>query len=190
MKKYFYPVILAIILLILSSCTGNNYLEDDSMTIKPSEFSDETNQILNLIDDEMAFFDYNIDETIKSISVELWMYENNTWQSIGKIYGNTDSNSGRLAIRINDASYDIFEIDENGHTKSSYESTVDFEKSNAITGTRLSNKTKIETDKEITLWTKLGSDDTSMISSSADFRHSECDTGLAVTVMFSDKPVE
>ena len=56
---------------------------------------------------------------------------------------------------------------------------------------RLDNPTEIEANREIPLWVRLGTNKNSMTSITLDdFRESECDTGLAITITFSDKIVE
>lgn len=47
------------------------------------------------------------------------------------------------------------------------------------------------TNKEIPLWVRLSTNKNSMTSiTSGDFRESDCDTGLAITITFSNKEVE
>lgn len=56
---------------------------------------------------------------------------------------------------------------------------------------RLDNPTEIKANKEIPLWVRLGTSKNSMTSITlGDFMESDCDTGLAVTITFSDKEVE
>lgn len=177
---------------LLTACGGSRQERGESMVIKPSEFSEETQEVVKILDDEIAFFDYSVDETIKSMSVDIWIYENGEWVNGGNTLGNLKRRDGRIAVRINDASYDIFDMNEDGHVKMSYKSIVDFQKSQTQTGSRLSNAEKIEAGTEISLWVRLGFDAGKEIRSGGgrDFRKSDCDSGLAVTVTFSAEEVE
>jgi hypothetical protein len=188
MKRIVLGILSLIIIMVLVACNNNN---EDVMIIREREFSEETKKVLSMFEDEIVFFDYKVDESIKSMSIEIWTYENGEWIKEGAVFGNIESNNEQIAIRINDLSYDIFIINENGHTKSSYPIAVDFSNSKMTSNSRLDNPTEIEANREIPLWVRLGTNKNSMTSITLDdFRESECDTGLAITITFSDKIVE
>lgn len=198
-KSVFLRILL--LTMALTACSNkqkeaakNDAAQNEAMTIKPSEFSEETQEVLKIMDDEISFFDYSVDETIKSMRIDIWAYENGKWTEAGYTYGNLKGSTGRIAVRINDATYDIFDIDGSGHVKTSYDSVVDFEKSKTKTMNSLSHPTKIEPGKEISLWAKLGFDTLEAVSPgiAGNFREADCDcdSGLAVTITFSTESVE
>lgn len=76
MKKFILVVLSLMIVILLVACNNNRKMDNDIMVIKESEFSEETQEVLKIIDNEIAFFDYTINETIKSISIDIWTYEN------------------------------------------------------------------------------------------------------------------
>ena len=78
------------------------------MTVKPSEFTEETQNVLQIIDNEIVFFDYQVSDLIRSVSVNIWSCVDGEWVSVGKSYGNLASQEGRLAVRLLDGSWDIF----------------------------------------------------------------------------------
>jgi len=41
------------------------------MIIMPSKFSEETQEVLKIFDDEVVFLDYTIDETVKFLNIPL-----------------------------------------------------------------------------------------------------------------------
>lgn len=187
-------IIIVLLSVLLTAC-GSNQKEaarNKTMIMKPSEFSEETKEILKILDDEISFFDYSVDETIKSIRIDIWAYKDGKWIGAGNTFGNLKESDGRIAVRINDTSYDIFDIDETGYVKSSFESIIDFNKSKTKTSSSLSHPTEIEPGKEISLRVKLGFDTAKAVSTgtAGDFRESDCDSGLAVTVIFSTESVE
>lgn len=190
MKKAILSLIL-VTSIVLSACnnTDDNH---NGMIIMPSKFSEETQEVLKIFDDEVVFLDYTIDETVKSSSINLWFYKNGEWTEGGKTSGNVDSLENQIAIRLKENGYDLFAIDKNGHIKYSYpEIGTDFSNSTAIASTRISSPTQITLNEEIPLWIKLGTDKSGIdIGMSDDFRNSDCNAGVAITVTFSDKEIE
>lgn len=192
MKKIRLFVSFIMILCTLTGCVDKQDTPKD-MFVAPSEFSEETEKVLSIMDEEIMFFDYDLDETVKSMSIDIWEYEDGEWADIGGTYGNIEPNSkGQIALRITDSSYDIFNLKENGHSKSSYPEVTDFKKPIATGGTRLSSPTAIKLNHEIPVWVKIGTDkDTMAINDiSEDFREYYCTAGVAFTVTFSDKDVD
>ena len=66
MKKSLLLKSLFITILLVVTLSGCENKEDKGMYIRPSEFSEETREVLNLFDDEVQFFDIVLDETVKS----------------------------------------------------------------------------------------------------------------------------
>lgn len=159
------------------------------MVIQKSEFSEETQEVLKIIEDEIAFFDYEVDETIKSMAIDIWAYKDGEWIKSGGTYDDISSSKNRIALRRNQNAYDIFEISEAGYTKYTYDDIVDFSECSMQTYFTITNPTSIEMDKEITLWANLGTNK-NFLSSSENFRDSDCTAGVAVTITFSDKSID
>ena len=86
--------------------------------------------------------------------------ENGEWVSVGKCYGNLDTREGQLAVRLMDASWDVFFIEDGSHSKSSYKRTDDWSDAVATSGYRLSTTHEIEPGRAITLWAELGYSET------------------------------
>ena len=61
--RRYASVLTVILVLTLSACAKT---EQKEMYIKPSEFTEETREVLELFDDEVQFFDIVLDETVKS----------------------------------------------------------------------------------------------------------------------------
>ncbi|WP_312047937.1 hypothetical protein, partial [Anaerotignum sp.] len=66
--------LLVFILIILLSSCENTIKSDTTMTIRPSKFSKETQNALKIFDAETLFLDYTINDTVKYISINLWIY--------------------------------------------------------------------------------------------------------------------
>lgn len=188
MKKMLLVSICLFMIVSLIACDNN---KSNTMVIQESEFSKETQEVLKIIDNEIAFFDYKVNETIKSMFIDIWVYEDGKWENLGGTQGNMDTNKGQIALRLNENSYDIFTIDESGHTKYSYKDIIDVSKTSIQFHSRLDKPTSIESDKEIVLWETLGSNKNYMVSKmDEDFREADCDAGVVVTITFSDKNVD
>lgn len=187
MKKMVIPLLLSAAFL-LSACSAGG---EEEMTIEPSTFSEETEQVLEIIDDELVFFDYEVSDLIRSVSVDLWNYENGEWVSVGKCYGNLDTREGQLAVRLMDTSWDVFFIEDGSHSKSSYKRTSDWSDAVATSGYRLSTTHEIQPGRAITLWAELGYSETNaQVAVTDDFRAADCDYGTAATVTFSSDVVD
>lgn len=187
MKKFISALLALAATLALSSCGGS----PTKMEISPASFSQETRDVLTILDDEIAFFDYVVEEPIQSVSYDLWFYEEGQWRSAGKVYGDASPGSHRIAVRVNDSTCDLYEITKSGHTKSSFPNEADFSAATMTGQSRLSNPTPIAAGKEIPLWLRLGTDQNGLsVVLSENFREVDCNAGLAVTVTFSEEAAD
>ena len=146
-----------------------------------------------MFDDEIQFFDISFDETAKSYAVSIWVYRDGEWVEDGTTAGNIDHLTGRIAVRLTETGCDLYTIDENGHVKYSFP-TVDtpFDESTGVGGTRIDREVPIMLNKEIPLWVKIGTTANSMrvLDITDDFRNTECNAGVAVTLTVSDVGVD
>lgn len=190
MKKIFSRSVALAILFALTACSAPEQSSQDTMIVRPSEFSEETQRVLELFDDEIMFFDFIVDETVKSLQVNVWVYENGQWVDKGEISGNISGLRSQAAIQVTENKYNIFTLDENGHVKySSPEVNIGFENTAQKISHKITKPVDITVGKEITLWVKIGNDGNG-ISVSDDFRNSDCTAGIAFTVTFSNKEIQ
>lgn len=191
MKKRIGCMALVLLLVMGLAACGQREIKQ-SMTIQPSEFSEETRKVLTIVEDELVFFDYEVDETIRSKTIDIWQYQDGQWVSTGCAFGNLDSPKGRMAVRINEAGYDIYTINDDGFVRHSYDSQVDFSQVSAQSAKRLGEPTAITAGVEIPLWVQLGYADSKVEVGNAagDFRQADCDEGLAVTITFFEEAAE
>ena len=167
--------------------------KENKMYIKPSEFSKETRNVLELFDDEVQFFDIVLDENIKSETINIWAYRDGAWEKIGKTYGPVEQLERRIAVRLTEKSYELYSIDKTGHVKySSPELDNNFEKCISTISSRIEGETQIIMNEEIPIWMKIGSGSSSIenYNITDDFRTIDCDAGVVVTLTVSDKIVE
>ena len=187
-----YASILAAVLFAfsLAACAEE---EQKKMYIKPSEFTEETCEVLELFNDEVQFFDLVLDETVKSETITVWVYRDGEWQESGKTYGPVEKLERRIAIRLTEDSYELYSIDESGHVKyTSPNLNTTFDESVASISSRIEGETQLILNEETPLWIKIGSESSSMESYNVteDFRTMDCNAGIVVTLTVSDELVE
>ena len=188
MKKIIAVILSVITATSLAACQKEQ-VEPKEMTIKPTEFSEETTAVLNVIGRGVGFFDYYVDETIKSQSIEIWVFENEEWVSSGKMYGDINEFERQVAIKMDDKYQEIFNHTAEGISTLRYNIDMDFSESLGMIDFMLGAPMDITPNEEITLYYKLGYDKTE-IETTDDFRNSGCKRGIAVTVTFSDKIID
>lgn len=182
-KQIFMITALVVLVMTFTACAKTN--TQTAPMIKPTEFSAETKKVLALFEDDTMFFDFTVDDTIKSSTVTIWYYENGEWVNKGNSSGNIDKAGNQIAFRFTDSGYELFTIDESGHIKyTSPNPYTGFEATTQRLSTRLEDKTEIVVGTEIPLWVKLGNN-SGEISIKEDFRTSDCTAGVAVTITFS-----
>ena len=193
MKKSLLLKSLFITILLVVTLSGCENKEDKCMYIRPSEFSEETREVLNLFDDEVQFFDIVLDETVKSETITVWVYKNGIWEESGKTSGPVELLDRQIAIRLTENSYDLYSIDESGHVKYSCpDLDTSFDESMGILGSRVEGETKLILNEETPILMKLGSKSGSMenYNVTEDFRTMDCDAGIVVTLAVSDEVME
>lgn len=179
-----------ILALSLSACAGT---EQKGMYIKPSEFTEETREVLELFDDEVQFFDIVLDETVKSETITVWVYRDGAWEESGKTSGPVDTRERRIAIRLTEDSYELYTMDESGHIKYTCpDLNTTFDESVAIIGSRVEGETQLILNEETPIFLKIGSESSSMESYNVtdDFRTMDCNAGVVITITVSDEIVE
>jgi len=191
MKKMMAFVMLLTCFFLLSGCGGKNLEKNqESMHIKPSEFSEETLDVLELLDDEIQFFDIQLNDTAKSFSISIWQYQDDQWCEIGTSSGQAEFLGNRLAIRLDETTYEIIHIDENGH--SSIKSPAldsKFEETMAKISWKIDQEESLEINKEKVILAKIGTNKNEFSTSiiSTDFKEIECDAGIIITLTIFDK---
>ena len=187
MKRIILPtILLALVILVIRLNSGTG-----SMTLRPSQLSPETEGVLDIVGDEVMFFDYAVNETIKSKKIDIWIYEDGEWRILGNSSGNLESLEGQAAVEIGESSCAVFDIDSTGHTKISFPFPEGFGDWKSWTECRITDPVDFEAEEEIALWTRLGYGESGEKAvSTLDFRGASCSQGIAVTAKFSEEAAE
>lgn len=189
-RRYASVLAAFILLLSLSACAE---MDQNGMYIKPSEFTEETREVLDLFDDEVQFFDIVLDETVKSETITVWVYRDGAWEESGKTSGPIDSLERRIAIRLTENSYELYSMDESGHVKYALpDLNTTFDESMAIIGSRVEGETQLILNEETPIFLMIGSESNSMenYNVTEDFRTMDCNAGVVITLTVSDELVE
>lgn len=189
MKKFICALLAGTLTFALTACTQN---EQTIMSIKPGEFSPETQEVFEWFTDEVELFDISLDETAKSHKLSFWIYRDGEWTEEGNLCEIIDCSTGKIALRLTDSSYDLCFIDENSHAKYDCPTTETTFENSEVTGiTKIDKETPIELNKELPVWVKLGTNANTLdMNINNDFRNIECSEGIAITLTVSDKILE
>lgn len=182
-------LVVMVLVFSLSACEKE---EQKGMYIKPSEFTEETREVLDLFDDEVQFFDIVLNETVKSETITVWVYRDGAWEESGKTTGPVDTMERRIAIRLTENSYALYSMDESGHVKYTSHLNTSFDESMAILGSRVEGETKLVLNEETPILMKIGAETSSMenYNVTEDFRKMDCNAGVVITLTVSDELVE
>ena len=193
MKQRFVTVLCLLSLFALTACGAQENPSVPTPTIRPAVFSEDAQALLELLngkEEALVFFDYTVEAPIQSVSTEVWKYEDGTWNQSGHVFGNIEPGEYRMGFRFTPSGYEIFDISDTGHNAYAYQDSVDFDSCAATFSTQLGDSQEIVCGEEIPLWLKTGSGSGSIDGALEDFRSIDCTTGLAVTVTFSNTPID
>ena len=178
--------------LLLTGCGAKESVGTETvkpMTIRPTVFSEETQRVLDILDDEVMFFTYATDETVQSMALDIWFYEDGEWNNAGAVKGGQESVTQDIVLRIKDTEIDVIQVHEYGQSKYTYPVTQVFSSGEMAVEDRLMTTETIVPGEEIVLYSKVATDD-NVIRSGENFRDMDCTAGMALTVVFSEEPVE
>lgn len=193
MKKRFAALLCLLFLFPLAACGAQEAPSEPTPTIRPAVFSEDAQALLELLngkEEALVFFDYTVEAPIQSVSTEVWKYEDGTWNQSGHVFGNIEPGEYSMGFRFTPSGYEIFDISDTGHNTYTYQDSVDLDGCAATFSTQLGDSQEIVCGEEIPLLLKAGSASGSIAGSLEDFRSIDCSAGLAVTVTFSDTPID
>lgn len=189
MKKLL--LIAAVLLCALPAFTlyRGDEIRDGVYSISSADFSEETTQVLNALGDNIAFYDYRVDSSVKSFSVDIWLCENGVWENSGSVCGNLDGRyTGRIGIRYDAAGCKIIIMDKDGHTSHTSFNGVDFSGVTSTGKMKIGSGESWTLNEETVLLVETGTNESEFRTfSMEEFRESGCEVGVAFTLTFSDQ---
>ncbi len=190
MGKIVGMLVALVLVLTLGSCSTPTRRTEEAMIMKQSEFSEETRSVLEFVDEDLFFFDFIVNDTIKSYTVGAWIYDGGAWKDYGGTSGNIDTPNNRMAIKVTETGYKIKTANDSGFIGYSAEVPYDeFDHTTQQGSYQLTDPTTIAAGTEITLWCKIGNSGNGL-SINHDFRNADCTAGMAFTITFSDEALQ
>lgn len=190
MKKSLSLILMLTCFITLFGCNNQNtQIKQPAMIIKPSEFSQETLDVLKLFDDEIQFFDIQLDDTAKSFVISIWQYQDEQWSEIGTTSGQAEFLGNRIAIKLDETTYEIYHMDENGHSSiKSPALDLKFEDTIASIQWKVDQEEILKINEEKIIYAKVGTNKNEFSTSiiSTDFREIDCDAGIVITLTLFD----
>ncbi|WP_160636250.1 hypothetical protein [Pseudoflavonifractor sp. 60] len=194
--------LLAAMVLLLTSCGGKNDPPQEeqstpnsnalAMTMTRTRFSQETEDILKLLEVDGGFYDFCVDDSVNGFSMNVWVLTNGAWVSSGEINGKVENRQGQIGVQLLEDGCNFFQLDNTGHTKYSVKYTTGLKECAAIGRKGLNTDEQpavIEPGKEQFLFMELGWKDAAIQANMMDdFRSSSCDAGVAATITFTAAP--
>lgn len=146
----------------------------------------------NISENNIQKFKANIDNSIKSINIEVWKKDDEDWKKKDEIFSiisdfieEKNSEMNIFFQILNNTLEFGYEIDYISKSKK-YPINVDF--TNMGIGHIFLNKEKIELNKQIVLFKKYGYYNQEEVNFNIyeDFKKAQCDKGLVITITFLD----
>ena len=185
LKRACLVIAILFLLSLFSSCSMGEKTQE--MCVTPSEFSQETRDVLAAIGDETAFFDYQIDETVQSVRFYVKIYENGAWIDGGSTENDVSvDGTCRFGLRLGEEACEIFVLNEDGWMRASLslpEGLADFPLAGTIKRTMAR---EIVPEEPITLLVKAWTDQDILGSVDLDdYQAGEYEAAVAIEAVFS-----
>ncbi len=138
-------------------------------------------------------FNYAVDQSISSVTVKAWQYEDGKWTKVMQTSNRIDETTGtqgRLSAEFKEnfvnvhfvtKGMEVWTPDQQAETDG-VESKIN--QCAAQDKYVVSSEEEIKGDKEIPLWIWVGAKDGEAATNSKNFRKSKCDEGFALTAEF------
>lgn len=171
MKKYISILLCVFITISIIGCTSQNVSEDSyANKIYFAELTEDEKNIINLlgVQSDIDIYKYEIDDTFKTISIWIEIYENGELISSGsRMDSQIDSKEGKIAIIVDKTSnykWRISQQDASGSSSCSFETKNDFETNNefSVGSGALNEPVEITPENEIVIETFLFEDGNGM----------------------------
>ena len=182
MKKALSLLCCLVAFALLCGCSSSSL---DPLCLRAAPVSDETRQVLELTDHELTLWEYRLDGSSLDMTVDLWVCQAGVWEQTCLFTGPA-AQQARFGVRLSGDQAEYIALEEDGATRYSIPCPLDGTDSSGLYSySERTGESRIEPDREIPLLARLGWTDEDGTAPWENFRDSGCDTGLAVTVTFS-----
>lgn len=158
------------------------------MQLRAAPVSEETRQVLDLIDNELTLWEYRLNDGTYTMVVDLWVCQNGSWEK-AQFYPGAAASEGRFGVHVTSTKVEYITLAEDGTCRYGTDCPVDVtSQSGTCSYSSLTGESVIEPGREIPLLARLGWDNSAdpVPTDWQNFQDSGCDTGVAVTVTFTE----
>ena len=164
-----------------------------NMKISTESLGAEATRTADLDWKQSHLFNYAVDQSISSVTVKAWQYEDGKWIKVMQTSNPIDQTTGtqgRLSAQFKDnflnvhfvtKGMEVWTPDQQAETDNA-ESKIN--QCSAQDKYVVPSEEEIKGDKEIPLWIWVGAKDGEAATNSKNFRKSKCDEGFAITAEF------
>ena len=202
MKKWIITVLMMVGIVSMVGCSDTPETAE-KMYIEPAQLTEEEEKIAALLglNTEQRIFDFELDETVKSIQVNTYRLIDGEWKvetgGGGQAFSDSD---GRIALAFDRLDEDIRIAIQSDHTGGSTEykseRNEDLDEIGSFATSVLSEKTEFDYEEEIPLAVQVITSNNQIMSYQVDYFHSPeeyeklgYEGVFAVTIRFSQKTV-
>ena len=202
MKKWIVTVLMMVGMISMVGCSDTPKT-DEKMYIEPAQLTEEEEKIARLLglNTEQRIFDFELDETVKSIQVNTYRLIDGEWKletgGGGQAFSDRD---GRIALafdRLDEGIRITMQSDHTGgSTEYKSERNEDLDEIGSFATSVLSEKTEVYYEEEIPLAVQVITSNNQIMSYQVDYFHSleeyeklGYEGVFAITIRFSQKTV-
>ena len=202
MKKWIITVLMMVGIVSMVGCSDTPETAE-KMYIEPAQLTEEEEKIAALLglNTEQRIFDFELDETVKSIQVNTYRLIDGEWKvetgGGGQAFSDSD---GRIALAFDRLDEDIRIAIQSDHTGGSTEykseRNEDLDEIGSFATSVLSEKTEFDYEEEIPLAVQVITSNNQIMSYQVDYFHSPeeyeklgYEGVFAITIRFSQKTV-
>ena len=160
----------------------------EPMQLRAAPVSEETRQVLDLIDNELTLWEYRLNDGTYTMVVDLWVCQNGSWEK-AQFYPGAAASEGRFGVHVTSTKVEYIDLAEDGTSRYGTDCPVDVtSQSGTCSYSSLTGESVIEPGKEIPLLARLSWDESTdpVPTDWQNFQDSGCDTGVAITVIFTE----
>lgn len=160
----------------------------EPMQLQAAPVSEETRQVLDLIDNELTLWEYRLNDGTYTMVVDLWVCQDGSWEKTNLLTGPADT-IGRFGVHVTGTKVEYITLAEDGTSRYSTDCPVDVTSESGVCSySSLTSGSTISSGAEIPLLARLGWDNSTdpVPADWQNFQDSGCDTGVAVTVTFTE----
>lgn len=186
MKKEFLCLLCFVLLFTVGGCQKEEAKEKASMSFYPSEFDEETKTIINKYNNDMGYFDYVINGSVKTYTIQIYYLIDGKWEKSNYLFDDNPKKNGRIVYEANKYYIEFMIDDAIYHFENNILSKINEATEYNSIFYRLDKLEKIKLNKEITLFLMAYTKENEIQASnlSGNLKDVKAEFGYAITIKF------